>query len=467
MFGVFLAHSESVSSWRQTPNAKQEIKERRKRSLGVDTELARKQARCLGHKNKNQDHSIIFLRLHPMNTMAAHRRASLQFCGQATASSSSGNGTAFVHQLVSFDDEVDVLVDSAHSIAGCGDDDDDDQALRDAWSLLDDSDDAGGRRHPRRRQDECPPPIARDPASAAASPVWRRADVEDYYIVNPRVLGKGHQGTVRECADRSTGGRFAVKSMRKRDPDVDVRRVAREVEILRAAGRHRNIVRLVGAFEDGEYVHIVTELCRGGELFDRIKRKSADPENPAPCFAEGEAATVVHQILGAVSHMHGRGIAHRDIKPENVLFDAPDGGEGGGSASRVRIVDFGLSRTHDACRDGPMSSLVGTPYYIAPEVLLGRYDASCDLWSVGVVAYILLCGYPPFGGSDDIRTRELVLRGRYAFHAEDWGGVSGEAMDFVRGLLRSDPRRRMTARQALSHPWIVRHVYCAMNDMLD
>ena len=401
--------------------------------------------------------------------MAAHRRTSFQFCGQATASASSNDGgMAFVHQLVSFDDEMDVLVDSAHgSIAECDDDDDDDDAVRNAWSLLDDSDEASKnqRRLPRRRRrDDAPPPIVARESEAklvVPSSIGRRANFEDWYLVYPRILGTGHQGSVRECVDRSTGESYAVKSMRKRDPAVDPRRISREVELLREMRHHKNIVRLVDVFEDDEYFHIVTNLCRGGELFDGIVRKSSDVESDVPCFAEDDAARIMYQILSAVSHMHGRGVAHRDIKPENILFDSPEEG------SPVRIADFGLSRRHDADADRPMSSLVGTPYYIAPAVLLGRYDASCDLWSIGVIAYVLLCGYPPFSGATDRETRGLVLRGRYVFHAEEWGNISGEAVDFVRGLLRVDPRRRTTVQRALSHPWIVRHVYSAMNDMLD
>jgi serine/threonine protein kinase len=374
---------------------------------------------------------------------------------------------AFVHQLVSFEEEMDVLVNSTHSIAEC---DDDDDALRDAWSLLDDPDEANGQRQPRqRRGDDGPPPCARKsrPAVTPAVSRCRRANIEERYLVDPRILGAGHEGSVRECVDRSTGERRAVKSVRKGHPSVEPGRIDREVELLREVRHHKNIVRLVDVFEDDKYVHIVTDLCRGGELFDRIVRKSSSAgggggkDGATPCFAEDEAARIMYQILGAVSHMHGRGIAHRDIKPENILFDTAD------DDSPVRIIDFGLSSRHDPDTDAPMSSLVGTPYYIAPEVLLGRYDRRCDLWSVGVIAYVLLCGYPPFGGATDRQTHESVLRGRYEFHPEDWGGISAEAMDFVRGLLRADPRRRTTVQRALSHPWIVRHVYSVLNDMLD
>ena len=214
--------------------------------------------------------------------------------------------------------------------------------------------------------------------------------------------------------------------------------------------KHRNVVRLVDVFEDREYVHLVTDLCRGGELFDRIVDKSSE-DNGTPCFAEGSAARITSQVLAALSYMHENGIAHRDIKPENILFETPE------DDSAVKVIDFGLSRKHCAGREPPMSTVVGTPYYIAPEVLRKKYDKSCDLWSVGVIAHILLCGYPPFNGTNNDRTHRCVLRGKYYFPQEDWGNVSAEATDFIARMLRADPKKRMTLEQALNHPWIVKH----------
>ncbi len=222
--------------------------------------------------------------------------------------------------------------------------------------------------------------------------------------------------------------------------------------------RHRGIIRLVGVYEDGDCVHLVTDLCTGGELFDRIvERRAASSDRGdggAPCFAEDNAARVMRQVLFAVSYMHGLDIAHMDIKPENILYETAD------PDSPVRIIDFGMSRRHRGIIDRP----VGTPYYMAPEVLVGRYGKSCDMWSLGVIAYILLVGYPPFNGSSDYEVFYAVRSGRYCFDPEDWGGVSAEAKDFIHGLLRLDPRKRLTAQQSLHHPWILRHALLAEED---
>jgi serine/threonine protein kinase len=216
--------------------------------------------------------------------------------------------------------------------------------------------------------------------------------------------------------------------------------------------KHDSVVRLVDVFEDAEYVHLVTDLFTGGELFDRIVQKSNE-ENGAACFAEDEAARVLHQVLRAVSYMHRRGIVHRDIKPENIMFESKEEG------SPIKIIDFGLARKHHGrYGEPPMSTVVGTPYYIAPDVLRKKYDNSCDLWSVGVIAYILLCGYPPFNGGNNEETHAAVLRGRYRFPAREWRGTSPEARDFVRGLLQMNASKRMTVEQALEHPWMRRHV---------
>jgi serine/threonine protein kinase len=288
-------------------------------------------------------------------------------------------------------------------------------------------------------------------ASAAAMSITGKfSNIEQNYHIDQRVLGTGHHGTVRECIDRTTGQRCAAKSIRKSDPAVKPGGLAREIMLLQDM-KHRTIVQLVDVYEDAEYVHIVTDLCKGGELFDKIVEKSSNSCNGAKCFAEDEAARIIHQVLMAVSYMHKKHIVHRDIKPENILFEKTD------EASPVKIIDLGLARKHFGGLEPPMTTIVGTPYYIAPEVLRKKYDKSCDLWSVGVVAYILLCGYPPFNGTNNDETHRAVLRGQYHFPSKDWKGASQEARDFIRRLLQMNPRKRMTAEEALNHPWLVRH----------
>lgn len=235
--------------------------------------------------------------------------------------------------------------------------------------------------------------------------------------------------------------------------------LAREMMLLREMN-HRSIARLADVFEDVDYVHLVTELYTGGELFDRIVERSSS-NNGRPCLAEVEAARIIRQILGAVSYMHDRGIVHRDLKPENVLFESRDEG------SPVKIVDFGLARKHNASGSGkepPMSTIVGTPYYIAPEVLRKKYDRSCDLWSVGVIAYILLAGYPPFDGADNAEVYDAVRRGTYRFPSEEWSVASGEARDFVRRLLSEDVRHRRPRRVLRGRAPILRRRRAPIHD---
>ncbi|KAL9187227.1 hypothetical protein ACHAXT_001330 [Thalassiosira profunda] len=293
------------------------------------------------------------------------------------------------------------------------------------------------------------PHLVAPPTHEEAAPITGRlSSIEHRYRVDPQVLGTGHHGSVRRCVDRATGRSCAVKSIRKDEPTVKPGGLRREIALLQEMN-HANVVQLIDVFEDSQYVHLVTDLCEGGELFDRIVDRSNEA-NGVPCFTEREAATVVRQILEAIAHVHSKGVAHRDIKPENILFETT------AADSRVKLIDFGLSRKHHS-NQPPMRTIVGTPYYVAGEVLRKSYDRSCDLWSVGVVAYILLCGYPPFNGANAEQTHKSVLRGKYCFPAEDWKDVDREALDFINSLLQVNPRRRMTAAQALRHPWIAKH----------
>lgn len=273
------------------------------------------------------------------------------------------------------------------------------------------------------------------------------SDIRAWYYVDTQILGSGHYGSVRKCINRATGQKCAVKSIRKDNPAVKPRAIAREIALLLEM-KHHSITQLVDVYEDAEYVHLVTDLCTGGELFDKIVEKTSSRVNRGTfCFAEGEAVRIIFQILNAVSYMHRNDVVHRDLKPENILFETKDEG------SPVKIIDFGLACEH--LGQTPMTTLVGTPYYIAPEVLRRKYGKSCDLWSVGVIAYILLSGYPPFNGSDNEEIHQSIQKGQFSFPSREWKGTSRDARDFIRRLLVTDPSKRMTADQALNHPWIV------------
>jgi len=270
------------------------------------------------------------------------------------------------------------------------------------------------------------------------------SDVRVKYHINPKEIGHGHYGVVRKCMDRDTKVWFAIKSIRKsKVGKVEV--LKREIALLQECN-HPNIIKLVEVHEDQKYLHLITELCTGGELFDRIIQKTQSDEGH---FSERDAAKLIQCILDAIMYCHDqKGIVHRDLKPENFLFQSNE------ETAAIKIIDFGLSR-HDDVQQGIMNTKVGTPYYVAPEVLNREYTKSCDIWSIGVITYILLCGYPPFYGDTDNQIFDQVRTGRFDFPSPDWDNISDSAKNFIVSLLKRDPSKRLTAAQALQHKWIL------------
>ncbi len=270
------------------------------------------------------------------------------------------------------------------------------------------------------------------------------SDVRLKYHIQPKEIGHGHYGVVRKCMDRETKAWYAIKSIRKsKVGKVDVLR--REVALLKECD-HPNIIKLIEVHEDQKYLHLITELCTGGELFDRIIEKTQSDEGH---FSERDAAHLVRCILDAISYCHDKAIVHRDLKPENFLFSSKDE-----STAVIKIIDFGLSRHDHDVKQGIMNTKVGTPYYVAPEVLNREYTKSCDIWSIGVITYILLCGYPPFYGDTDNQIFDAVRTAKFDFPSPDWDGISDSAKDFVSALLQRTPSNRPTAASALEHSWI-------------
>ncbi|EJK55209.1 hypothetical protein THAOC_25078 [Thalassiosira oceanica] len=268
-----------------------------------------------------------------------------------------------------------------------------------------------------------------------------------HYAVSNKPSGHGVAGQVFPCRSLATNRPCAVKTInkskiRRRD------RIRREIAFLREAN-HANIISLYDVFEDEDNVHIVTELCEGGELFDEIVTRATAGKNDEklpPCFDESTAMPIIRSLVEAVSYLHCRDIVHRDIKPENVLFAKKD------NLREVKLIDFGLSTRHGKY-DPPLKNTVGTSYYMDPALLAGSYDRSCDMWSIGVIAFVMLCGRPPFNGSNDETIFRKIKRGGYKMNRL-WDGISENAKDFVRCLLVSDPQQRWTADMALQHPWL-------------
>mmetsp|Transcript_88907 Transcript_88907/g.252078 ORF Transcript_88907/g.252078 Transcript_88907/m.252078 type:complete len:414 (+) Transcript_88907:2-1243(+) len=203
---------------------------------------------------------------------------------------------------------------------------------------------------------------------------------------------------------------------------------------------HPNIIKLYETFEDTRNIYLVMELCSGGELFDRIIESGH--------FTEVQAAMLMQQIIQAIHYMHNNAICHRDLKPENFLFTTKDPIE----KNVIKIIDFGLSCQFKP--NTPLTTKAGTPYYVAPQVLTGKYDEKSDLWSVGVIMYVMLCGYPPFFGETDAEVLAKVRLGNFNFNAADWKNISDDAKNLIRALLKMNPKERFNAGQALNHGWI-------------
>lgn len=266
-------------------------------------------------------------------------------------------------------------------------------------------------------------------------------------------LGKGTYGSVQKATNKATGVVRAVKSIPKKSLP-DPAKLAEEIAIMRLLD-HPNVIKLYETFEDAKCVYLVMELCTGGELFDRI----IDAESG---FSEKVAAKLVKQIVGAVRYMHGLNVAHRDLKPENFLLsnekDVSD------SNNYIKVIDFGLSKKYEPGKD--MATKACTPYYVAPEVLAGKYSEQCDVWSLGVLIYVLLCGAPPFFGDSDAEVLQRVKKGHYDFDMPAWDVISKDAKDLVQKMLVMDPRKRYTAEQALHHRWVEKLAPNASNTVL-
>ena len=258
---------------------------------------------------------------------------------------------------------------------------------------------------------------------------------QDY--VFHRILGEGHYGKVRRAMNKLTQERVAIKSI----PKARVRNLEnlrREVNILQDL-HHPNVIRFIDVYEDALAVHLVMELCTGGELFDRIASEKS--------FSEAKASMITRQIFEAVAYLHGKGIVHRDLKPENIMFlNETD--------NIIKLCDFGLSRIFNSKSNDVMHTRAGTAYYMAPELLQRNYTEKCDIWSVGCIVYIMLCGYPPFFAESEAEVFKLILKGQLDFAPPEWDSISESARVFLRKVLCTDPVTRPSAAECLEQPWL-------------
>jgi len=261
--------------------------------------------------------------------------------------------------------------------------------------------------------------------------------LEDDYVVCEKVLGSGMNGQVRLATSVSQPGqRFAVKSFQLEGIEQrELDSIASEVGIYLSLD-HPHIARLFDVYESKKQLHLVMECMEGGELFDKVVSKKDKR------FSEDEARFALRQMLLALNYLHSHGFVHRDVKLENFVYDAQD-------SDHLKLIDFGFSKKWDASRS-KMSQALGSAAYVAPEVMNRNYTSQCDMWSLGVVGFILIGGYMPFSGKE-----VAAKRGMYTMKPEKWDGISAEGRDFIRSMLEVNPAQRLTAQQALEHPWIL------------
>jgi calcium-dependent protein kinase len=262
--------------------------------------------------------------------------------------------------------------------------------------------------------------------------------LDNYDVI--KQLGKGGYGKVYEVKNKKTGEIRACKHLSK----LSIKNLAKfelEINILIKAD-HPNIIKLYEIFQSQRSLYLVMEECKGGEVFDRI----IDHIQKKEMYSEKDAAKIFEKLMSAVQYCHNNGICHRDLKPENLLYL----NEGSEKDNPIKVIDFGLSQIFINRR---LSTKVGTAYYVSPEILKGDYTEKCDIWSAGVILYILLSGDPPFNGPDDSSIYSKIASLKYSFPQNKWSNISIEAKDLITHMICPE-NERYNAKQVLEHPWL-------------
>lgn len=263
------------------------------------------------------------------------------------------------------------------------------------------------------------------------------APSENYDI--KKKLGEGSYGVVWKVEHKQTGLTRAMKKIIKnpRSKNDSEKEIMNEINILKKMD-HPNIVKIFEFYNTPEGYYLITEFCSEGELFNEIV-------DNAP-FSEDAAARIMYQIFSAVNYCHGMNIIHRDLKPENILIEKKEG-----KKYNIKIIDFGTAKLYE--KNKSEKKVIGSSYYIAPEVLTENYNQMCDLWSCGVILYILLSGKAPFSGKTDSIILEKIKIGKYNMNIKAFENISSEVKDLIQNLLQKSPNKRLTASKALEHSW--------------
>lgn len=265
------------------------------------------------------------------------------------------------------------------------------------------------------------------------------AEISKRYDINPQEVGSGGYGKVFVAADRVTSRKVAIKKVIVHDEEKR-KGFKKESSIMKSLD-HPHICKLLETYDQGRFMFFVMEYCEGREVFDRIMDNGL--------ISEASTADIARQCGSALKYAHERGIAHRDIKPENICFVTSDI-----TNNQIKVIDWGLGFYFGEAR---MSSAVGSLTYAAPEVLeassQGGYDAMCDVWSLGVVIYVMLCGKPPFWGNYNQQLKRMKEES-YPMSDKTWQAVGSNAKDMIRAMLKADPRKRCSMDFVLRHPWL-------------
>ncbi|XP_043530920.1 serine/threonine kinase 17a like [Chiloscyllium plagiosum] len=262
------------------------------------------------------------------------------------------------------------------------------------------------------------------------------------YTLLGKELGRGKFAVVKKCVENPSGKDYAAKFLRKRRKGQDCRMdIINEIAILEIAKSNSHVVDLHEVYETTSEIILVLEYAAGGEIFNQCV---ADKDE---AFKEKDVIRLVRQILDGVSYLHGNNIVHLDLKPQNILLTSCN------PLGNIRIVDFGLSRRVDNVEE--IREIMGTPEYVAPEIL--NYEAittATDMWSIGVLVYVMLTGISPFLGDDKQSTYLNISKVDIDYSEDIFEGISNLALDFIQSLLIKDPRKRAKAEQCLNHPWL-------------